>query len=327
MAKYIIGFDLGGTKMIAGLLTPEFKIKRRCRRKTLADKGPKTLFKRIVETIRESLEKEGIGPKDLAGIGIGSPGPLDPERGIIFNASNLGLKNFPLANKLRKEFGCPVRLENDVNAGTYGEYHFGAGKGSRHLVGVFPGTGIGGGLVLDGNIYRGASGAAGEIGHVTIDPDGPTCACGKPGCVEAFAGRHVIASQLAVLALTGQAPHLLKETGADIRKIRSGAIRRSIEAGDKKVEKTLRRAASEIGLLCAGLVNTLSPDMLVLGGGLVEALPDIFQQEAKRSLKLHALPYLRRYCKVATAQLGDDAVILGAAKLIVETLEGHKTAG
>jgi glucokinase len=322
MAKYVIGFDLGGTKMAAALMTPKFEVKARSRQRSKAHESGDDIYGRIVNTIRDAVGEAKIDPKkELVGIGVGSPGPLDPETGTIIDCANLNWSDFPLGKKLEKEFGCPVVVDNDVNVGTYGEFHFGAGRGSKHLVGIFPGTGIGGGLVLDGRIYHGASGSAGEVGHMTLDPDGPNCGCGKPGCYEAYAGRNVIAAAAATVALRGQAPTLLKNKGSDVRTIRSGALKRSVAGGDKEVETVVRRAAYQIGILGANLINVLSPDTLVLGGGLVEAMPDLFRDEVKRALKTHAMPFLRKFCTLKIAELGDDATIMGAAKLVVEKIE------
>jgi glucokinase len=319
MSQYLLGFDLGGTKLMAALVGRDFRVVKRFRQKTKAGQGDQeAVYQRIVETIRQVLDSAGVRPEELGGIGVGSPGPLELPAGLIVDTPNIGFKNFPLGARLAEDFQRPVFVDNDVNLGAYGEYHFGAGQGARHLVGVFPGTGIGGGLILDGRIYHGASGAAGEIGHVTMDPHGPLCGCGQLGCVEAYAGRNIIAAQLAVLAQRGQAPHLLAQAGTNLRNIRSAAMQRAIAAGDHLVEQTVRGAAARLGVACAGLVNLLSPDAIVLGGGLVEAMPQLFLEEVERALDDFSLPYLRKFCQVKVAELGDDATVLGAARLAAD---------
>lgn len=319
--RFLVGLDIGGTKLMAVALTEKFKIVGRFRMKTRGKKGAGSLFDRVVECVAGVLAECKIPPTALRGIGVGSPGPLDPRTGVIIDTPNIGWKNFPLAEKLSRRFKAPVAVDNDVNLGAYGEYHFGAACGGRYVLGVFPGTGIGAGLVLDGKVYWGASGAAGEIGHVVIDPAGPVCGCGQQGCLEAYAGRLPIAGQLAGLVIRGQARSLASEAGSDLRDIRSGAIADAIASGDKEVEKIVRREAARIGLAIANVVNVLSPDTVVLGGGMVEAMPKLYVEEVTRAVKTLALPFLAKFVTVVAGKLGDDAVAMGAAKMIDERLE------
>jgi len=322
--RRIIGFDLGGTKMMAGLIDEKFKVLAREKKKTRGKDDKEDTFDRMVKVIEALLKNNDLEAKDIAGIGIGSPGPLNPETGVIGNTPNLGWNNFPLRDKMKKAIGVPVALGNDVDMGTYGEVSFGAAKGGRHVLGVFPGTGIGGGLVIDGTVHLGASGAAAEIGHVCLDPNGPRCGCGNRGCLEAYASRPAITGRAAAIAMRGDAPALAKDAGTGLKNIRSKALARSIEAGDKLVEEVVRDAASKIGLVIGGLVNVLSPDTVVLGGGLVEALPDLFVEEVKAMVKRTGLPEIAKCVKVVPAKLGDDAVMMGAARLIANQLDIQK---
>jgi len=315
---YTVALDIGGTKMLAVALDRKFKPLGRARKRTLPKSGPITgqaIFKRIVEVIGSAITNAGQDAANLLGVGVGSPGPLDPNTGIIIDTPNLQWKDFPLAEKISKAFGrVPVALDNDVNLGTYGEYHFGAARGGRHVVGVFPGTGIGGAVIIDGKLLHGASGAAGEVGHMIYDPNGPLCGCGARGCIEAFAGRNWIAGEV----IRGKAPALAASAGTDIRKIRSGQIASAIKAGDQEVERVLREKAHRIGVTVASVVNLLSPDRVVLGGGLVEAMPRLFVQEVEGAIKQFSLPFLAKFVKVLPAALGDDATVMGAAMLIAE---------
>ena len=197
---YVVGFDLGGTKMLAAVMDHQDTILGRAKRKTKAQEDPEVIYGRIAGTIDDALQEAEITKSQLLGIGIGSPGPLDSKKGVILETPNLNMHHFPLADRLKKDFGCPVVLENDVSTGTYGEFMFGAGKGYKHVLGVFPGTGIGGGLVLDGKLYTGATGAAGEVGHMILVPHGPMCGCGQQGCLEAVASRTAIAKDMIHLA-------------------------------------------------------------------------------------------------------------------------------
>jgi glucokinase len=182
------------------------------------------------------------------------------------------------------------------------------------VAGFFIGTGIGGALILDGKLYRGSSGAAGELGHIFIDPMGPGCGCGRRGCLEALAGRLALAGEAAMLAARGGAPRLLAETGADVKKLKSGALARAVEGGDKALKDLVRRKAALVGIAMANVVNTLDPEMVVLGGGLMEALGDVIVPAAEESMRRHAMPDIVAHVKVAAAKLGDLAVLMGAAK-------------
>ena len=316
--EFVVGVDIGATKIQVLVLDRSFKVKGQCRKRTRSAKKSEPTELRVTRAIREALTDAKHPP--IKGIGVGSPGPLNPETGVIIDTPNLEWKNFPLAEKLSKVFHVPVAVDNDVNMGTYGEWHFGGIRNCKNVVGLFPGTGIGGGLILNGRLYRGFSGAAGEIGHMTIDVNGPYCGCGKRGCLEAVASRIAIAEQVAALAARGDAPLIMRLCGTDLGKIRSGMLLRSIEEGDTMVEGVVRKAAYYLGIAAANLVNVLSPEVVLLGGGLVEAMSELYLVEVKRALKDHAMPFLRKGVKVVPAKRGDHAVAMGAGMLIVEKL-------
>ena len=311
--RYWVGFDLGGTKMLCKVFDEKFQSLGKERTKTKGHEGKEAGLARISKTIRKALEIAEVDATQVAGIGVGCPGPLDLDRGIIHDAPNLGWQDVPLKKHLEADFGCSAFVLNDVDAGVYGEYRFGAAKGTRTAVGVFPGTGIGGGCVYEGQILRGKKTSCMEIGHVQVAPEGPLCGCGRRGCLEAVASRLVIASRSAAAAYRGQAPHLLKEVGTDVSEIRSGAIAASIAAGDKPVEIIVREAARHIGRAVAGVVHLLAPDVVVLGGGLVEAMTDLFVKEVRGAAEKRVLPSYVGTFEVVAAELGDDASVLGAA--------------
>lgn len=308
-----VGFDLGGTKMLAKVFDADFNSLGRERKKTKGHEGAETGLERIVRTIRQALEDAEVSADQLAGIGLGTAGPLDLDRGILFDAPNLGWSEVPLKETIENEFQCPAVVGNDVDLGVYGEYACGSAQGARCVVGVFPGTGIGGGCVYEGKILRGKSSSCMEIGHIQVMPSGPRCGCGASGCLEAVASRSVIAAAAALAAQRGQAPHLLKIAGVDLANIRSGALAESIEAGDTVVEEIVQTAAEKIGMAVASVVHLLAPDMIVLGGGLVEAIPKRISKTVARTANQHVLPSYADSFKVVEAELGDDAVVLGAA--------------
>ena len=316
-----LGFDLGGTKMSAVLFDRKFEPIERRKRKTRGSDGVDAGVERIRSTIEKLLEDALVSKDRLGGIGIGCPGPLDLDEGVILELPNLGWKNVPLKKILEKEFGCPVSLCNDVDAGVYGEYRFGAAIGARTALGVFPGTGIGGGMVYEGSIFRGKKSSCLEIGHVMVVPDGPLCGCGRRGCLETVASRLSMSAEIAKAAYRGQAPYILHVAGTDLANIRSGTIKEAIEAGDAIVEQILRDGARHLGTAIAGAVNLLSPDVIVLGGGLVEALPKLYLDEVAKSLTKHVMPSFQKTFDLRVAKLGDDAGAMGAASWVRRCVE------
>ena len=201
-----VGFDLGGTKMLAAVFDEKFRIVARQRKKTKGQDGPEAGMRRIVQTIKEAMKKNDA-PARLAGIGIGCPGPVDVDRGVILGTPNLSWRDVPIKKVLEDEFSCEVVVTNDVDAGVYGEYRFGAAQNARCAIGVFPGTGIGGGCVYEGHILRGANSSCMEIGHIPVAPNGRLCGCGQYGCLEAEASRLAIAAEASKAAYRGEAPH------------------------------------------------------------------------------------------------------------------------
>ena len=298
--------------MLAAAFGPDFRVLARRRRKTKGAEGVKAGLERILESIRDVLTEGQIDPKKLAGIGVGCPGNIDLEKGVVIDAANLGWRNFQIRTALEEAFECPVVVLNDVDAGVYGEYRFGAGKNARCLIGVFPGTGIGGGCIYEGKVLRGKNMSCFEIGHMQVNPQGLPCGCGRIGCLETEASRLAIAAASAMAAYRGEAPHLLAAAGTDLANIRSGTLADAIKAGDVAIGKIVERAARLIGEAVGNLVNVLAPDTIVLGGGLVEAMPGMFVEEVERAARLRAAPPFAKTFKVAAAKLGDDAVVRGA---------------
>lgn len=311
--KYWMGFDLGGTKMLAQVYDADWNVIAKERKRIHPGTGAKGGIDRIIDTVQTALGKAKLTADDLHGLGIGCPGPIDMDNGILLDLPNLGWEAVPLKERLGETLKCPVAVLNDVDAGVYAEYRVGAAKGSRCAIGVFAGTGIGGGCVYQGEILRGNRNSAFEIGHIQVMSNGPRCGCGQRGCLESVASRLAIASQSARAAYRGDAPHLLDQSGTDLAQIRSGALSSSIGAGDHAVEDIIKEAARYIGIAVAGAVNLLSPDVVVLGGGLVEAMSDLFVTQVAKSANKRVMPAYKDTFKVVPAALEDDAGVLGAA--------------
>jgi glucokinase len=308
-----VGFDLGGTKMLATVFDDQFNLLGRKRKRTQGQKGSDTGVERIVQTVLQALENAELQPDQLSGIGVGVPGPVDLERGIVLEAVNLGWENVKLKRALEDVLKCPAMVLNDVDAGVYGENQLGAAKQARTVLGIFPGTGIGGGCVYDGQIIRGKHISAMEIGHIEVTHDGNLCGCGRRGCLETEASRLAISAEVAKAAYRGQTPVLLEDAGTDIANIRSGVLANAVEKGDKAVEQIIRTAAYKIGIAVANVVHLICPDTVVLGGGLVEAMPELFVKEVTTAANDRVMPSFVGSFKVVAAELGDYATVKGAA--------------
>lgn len=320
---YWLGFDLGGTKMMAAVFDGNFRLVAASRAKTKGTEGTASVLERIRSTICGVLSEAGLESRNLAGIGIGCPGPLDLDRGILLQAPNLGWQNVALKRNLEKQFRCPTVIANDVDTGTYGEYRFGAARGARCVLGVFPGTGIGGACIYEGKIIRGRTGSCMEIGHLQVQSDGRLCGCGQRGCLESVASRLAISAEAAVAVCRGEAPALQKLAGTDLAQIKSGMLAKSVKAGDLAIEAILRNASRQIGTAVANVVNLLAPDIVVLGGGLVEALPELILGEVKKIVCRQSMQAFTKDIKIVTAKLGDNATVMGAAALAADAVRGE----
>ncbi|HVG21288.1 MAG TPA: ROK family protein [Blastocatellia bacterium] len=316
MGPYILGIDLGGTKVMAGVLDGEGKIVSRARAKTRAWRGDEAVFQTVAQTARRAIEVAGIGPSRIAALGIGAPGPLDPGTGYIIESSNMKFKDFPMGPRLSDEFGCRSILDNDVNAGIYGEFRAGAARGARDVLGLFVGTGIGGGLIINGALYHGFSKNAGEVGHIIIEAGGgPRCGCGNRGCLESLASRTAMTRDIRKAIRRGDKTSVSKLLKKETDVLSGGDLKKAYDAGDELVSRIVHRAAKLIGVGIGGLVNVLAPEMVVLGGGVVEAMGDDFIRRIDRSARKVAVDFATKDLKIVRAELGDDAGVIGAAML------------
>ncbi len=315
--KFLIGIDIGGTKVLAGLIRPDFSVVTTQKLKVEPHRGRAFFIKMLTSAVEALFVENGLTQKNLLGIGVGCPGIIQPGTGVVEISPNIGfLKNCPLKAIFEKTFKVRVAVENDVNAGLYGEQQFGAAKNTKHVVGIFLGTGVGGALIFDGKIYRGFTQAAGEIGHTFMNL--PFAAEEPRPTLENMTGRLAIASDAGWLLLKQKAPHLFKSAGTDLKQLKSGALAKAIRAGDSELRALIHSKARILGIAMANVVNLLSPELIVLGGGLVEALQDVVIPEAEKTMRQFAMKELVKPVKVRAAKLGDYSVMLGAAKLAAE---------
>ncbi len=309
-----IGFDLGGTKMLAGVLEDDNSVIARAKERTVAGSNDEVLSQ-IVAVVDAALTEAAVKTKHIEALGIAVPGPIDMQAGVVLDTPNIGVRDFPLAEALRERYDLPVFLENDVNAGLWGEFVAGSAQGYRHVIGVFPGTGLGGGLILDGHLYRGKRGSAGEIGHMIVQTDGRACGCGGIGCLETVASKTAIARDLVMLAAAGKAATVTAAGGTDITAIKSKVIKKAYESDGEHVQEVVNRAAHFLGVGLANVVNIFDPEVIVVGGGLVERFGTSYLERAVRTMRDRAMPRLVEGVVVKEATLGDDAAIVGAADL------------
>ncbi|MBN8418770.1 MAG: ROK family protein [Verrucomicrobia bacterium] len=307
-----IGFDLGGTKMMASVLDANYNVLGSARKSTNGSDGAAKGRNKIIKAIQEAIIEAGVDPKGLQGIGIGCPGLVNPEKGILIFAPNLGWTNMALRKLLQNQFKCPIVVLNDVDAGTYGEYVLGAGKGARSLLGVFPGTGVGSGFVYNGQLVMGRAISAMELGNLLL----PGTHIGSPvfGTVtlEDLTSRLALASQAGLACYRGQLADLDKKTQGSLRNIRSKALANAFRSGENAAMVMFRNSIRYLGMGVATVVNLLAPDRITLGGGLVEELPDLYLNLLKEEVEHYAIPELARGIRYSLAKLGGQAVAAGA---------------
>ncbi len=320
--NYWLGFDLGGTKMLAQVYDTDFQLQGKARKKTKATRDVEAGMNRIAQTIHDALEDAQVDVEQLLGIGIGCPGPVDMEQGIVLDPPNLAWSDVNMKEQLEKRFPCQVAVLNDVDAGVYGEYRFGAGRNARCVLGLFSGTGIGGGCVYEGKILTGTRHSCMEIGHIQVTPRGPLCGCGRRGCLEAIASRLAVAANAAKAAYRGEAPHLKEIAGTDLSNIRSGALSQAVAQGDAVIRNLVVEAARHIGMTIASIIHLLSPDVVVLGGGLIESMPELITEVVSSEARKRVMPGYRDGFQVHAAELQDDAGAIGAAAWAEHRLGG-----
>jgi glucokinase len=308
-----LGIDLGGTKILTAVIGAQGKIVSRDQSVTPAEKGQDAVIHSILESVNRALHQAGIDPSDLIAVGVGAPGLSNPETGILFTSPNLpGWRDVPLREIVEKRLNKKTFLINDANAAALGEFNFGAGKGARHFIYITVSTGIGGGIIIDGNIYSGSSGTAGEIGHMTIDNEGPLCNCGNRGCWEALASGKALADEAIRQIQGGARTSILGYAGHAIEKVTAEVIHRSAEEGDELANRLIARTGYYVGVGLANLINIFNPELIVIGGGLANMgerlLKPAFKEAEKRSFKESY-----RAVRFAPAALGKNSGVLGAA--------------
>jgi glucokinase len=315
--RAILGIDIGGTKSLYTLFDESFEVLAEEKLRTHPDKGgarafARTMRKTVAGMMREA-KRRGL---ELAVVGVGCAGDIDMRHGMVCSSPNLAfLDHYPMGKRLARVTGARVFVGNDVHAGLYGEMKLGAARGAEHVIGVFLGTGVGGALAVHGRLFLGAAGLAGDIGNYLLHTVDTTQEKARKDVLDNVASRTAIAGDAAALAAKHWAPKLRATAGTDVSQIGAGDIAEAIREGDKAVEKLMRSRAAVVGAAISNFVDFLNPDMVVLGGGLTEAMPKLMRDEVRKAVKAHAAPKAAKAVRIVTARLHERAVSAGAAKL------------
>ncbi|HEV8438538.1 MAG TPA: ROK family protein [Methylomirabilota bacterium] len=307
--RYAVGVDLGGSKLRGGILSEDGRLAARLEMPTEAWKGPTGVLANLKSLITRLLSSSDRS--QVAGIGIAAAGQIHPKTKAVVYAPNLGWNDVPLRDDIESAFQLPTSVENDVRAAAWGEYRFGVGRGAQSLIAVFVGTGVGSGAVVDGILLRGFSNAAGEVGHTQIVLDGVECACGQRGCVEAYASGRGLARRLESALAAGVQTSLAGATGHDPSRLTASMVAEAASTGDGFAREIWWDAERYLGMALADYVTLLNPELLVLGGGIIDAVPSLHATLVER-VRAHAT-VMARDVRVERAALGDSAGIIGAA--------------
>jgi glucokinase len=314
--RYVVGVDIGGTNIVVGTVAEDGSAVHGVRSEpTRPEQGPQAVLGRIARLVQASMaeaERAGVARARIVGVGIGSPGPLDRERGLVLLTPNLGWRDLPLRQLVSEAVGLPATLDNDANCAVYGEWWVGAARGARHVVGLTIGTGIGGGIVLDGEIYHGTSDVAGEFGHMTIDSTGRLCKCGNYGCLEAYASGPAIAARAVEGIASGVETRLPQMVGGDLQAITAQTVYEAARSNDDYALEVVRDTAKFLGAGVGNLINIFNPDMVVFVGGVTMAGDQLFVP-LRAEVKRRAFKPAVERCRIVPGALPGTAGVVGAA--------------
>ncbi len=315
MTKFAIGIDLGGTYTKLALVDTKGKVSNRTKLSTAAYRTRAGLIAAIVAEVNAVLAKARLSPRKILGVGIGVPGIVDFRRGRVYNLTNVpGWENTPLKGMLEAKLDLPVLVDNDVNLMALGECRFGAGRGAKNLVCITLGTGVGGGIIIDGALYRGSAFSAGEVGHMPLKERGLPCGCGSYGCLERYVGNRYIVDELKGKIRRGSPTLIKKLVNNDLSAMTPEIISKAALKGDRLSIDFWNTVGERIGVTLAGIVNLLNPERIIIGGGVADAGEPLFKS-IRRTVGERALPVPGKAVKILKAKLGNDAGIIGAAAL------------
>lgn len=320
MSKYFICLDIGGTKVLGAIFDNKREIVYRIKKKTKADgDDAQNIENTIISLVEELVEGFKISLEDVAAIAAGAPGVINIEKGVVLFSPNLPWRNYEIKKAIEEKFHVPFFIGNDVNVGVYGEWKYGAAKDLKQVVGLFVGTGMGAGLILDGKLFTGYQDKGAECGHMILDPEGPKCNCGQRGCLEAFSSKQGISDYIRTQAQRGRATSMEKAVAKGVFK--SKALKAAYEEGDEVAIEAIDRACHYLAIGIGNLINTFSPEMVVLGGGVMEAMNEVFMEKILKEVDRYCMPSIRDTVAIKAAALGDDSILYGALAMIDDMLK------
>jgi glucokinase len=323
MGFWVVGIDLGATKVAVGLIGPQSQVVARRRFPTEAASGPGPAIERIAQAVGELAREVPAGSR-IAGVGICTPGPLDHQEGVLIDPPNLpGWHYVPLKQMLSGRLNLPVFVEHDAKAAAVGEYHYGAGRGARNMVYIVVGTGVGAAIIMNGELYRGEHNSAGEVGHITIDPQGERCSCGSVGCVETFVSGPGLAR--AYRRALAQAP-AARPAGLSDEAITGETVTRLAGQGDLLALQVMDRAGEALGTAVASLAMILDINLYVIGSSVAKC-GDLLLNPARRAVPCHAYASVAAHVQVVCCALPDDGPILGCGWLVRRGLVDQDSCG
>ena len=313
--SYNICLDVGGTKVLGAIFNEKDEIIYRLKKRSKSGgEGAADVEKVIIDVVEEMIKESGIDRKKLNAIASCAPGVIDQDTGVVLFTPNLPWRNYDLAGAMRKQFGVPFFVGNDVNLGVLGEYKFGAARGYKNVVGFFVGTGMGGGLILNGTLFTGNQFKAAEYGHMILDPEGPLCNCGQRGCLEAFSSKQGMSAYIRQQVSRGRQTMMAEAVQDGV--FRSKKLKKALEAGDTVAVEAVDRACHYLAVATGNLINTLSPDLVLYGGGVIEAVGDIFLEKVLKEVDRYCMTAIRPSVDIKIAELGDDSILYGDLALI-----------
>lgn len=313
--SYNICLDVGGTKVL-GVIFDEnreivYRLKKRSKGKGNSAQNVEEV---IISVVEEMIEESGIDRSKIHAIASCAPGVIDQDAGVVLFTPNLPWRDYDIRSAMEKRFGVPFYIGNDVNLGVLGEYKFGAGRGYRNIVGFFVGTGMGGGLILNGELYTGNRFKAAEYGHMILDPEGPLCNCGQRGCLEAFSSKQGMSAYVRQQVSRGRQSMLAEHVTEGV--FRSKHLKKALAAGDPVAVEAVDRACHYLAVATGNMINTFSPDLVIYGGGIIESMGDLFLEKILSEVDRYCMPSIRATVDIKNAALGDDSVIYGDLALI-----------
>ncbi|MBI1841183.1 MAG: ROK family protein [Verrucomicrobia bacterium] len=314
-AELLVGVDLGGTKILAGVFDSKLNLLGTYKMSTKPGRGPDGVIERIARCVEDAVDECDGKLSNVKAIGIGAPGAVDTAKGVVLFAPNLDWHDVPLVDRLHKHLDVPIHLENDCTISMLGVYEVELKGKPKTALGIFVGTGVGGGLVINGEIFRGFTGCAGEVGHMVIDVNGPKCGCGNRGCLEALASRTALFQRVRNAVKEGQSTVLVEMLGKDLADMRSGDLRKAIKKGDKFVERIVDESARYLGVAVGNLANLLGPEVIILGGGVIEALGAEMMHTIEDVAHDYAMAGALEGVSIVASNLADNAGITGGAVL------------